>query len=41
MNCSLCMQKIEGEPVYIDKYPHHEDCSKKVKYYLKTKEADG
>lgn len=36
MNCSLCLKEIEGNPFYIDKYPHHEDCSKEVLYYLKT-----
>lgn len=35
MNCSLCMKTIDGEPFYVDKYPHHKDCQTKVLQYLK------
>ena len=39
--CALCLQDIEGKSFYVDKYPHHEDCQKKVLYYLKTVRGNG
>lgn len=35
--CALCLKLINGTVFYVDKYPHHCLCKKKVLLYLKGK----